>query len=108
MINPCGVCETRVMSNSVLSTACGKWVHAACTDKKKVTVNLAEDFICKKCGGMVKKLKGPDEMLCDGVENVTKFSYLGHKLNATGGCETTVTARRRIGWIKFRKGSEML
>ena len=27
-IDPCGVCGTRVMSNSVLCTACGKWVHA--------------------------------------------------------------------------------
>ena len=25
-IDPCGVCGTRVMSNSVLCTACGKWV----------------------------------------------------------------------------------
>ena len=42
--DPCGVCGTRVvsvatvMSNSVFCTACGKWVHARCTDKKKVAV----------------------------------------------------------------------
>ena len=35
MIDPCGVCGTRVMSNSVLCTACDKWVHARCTDKNK-------------------------------------------------------------------------
>ena len=27
-IDPCDVCGTRVMFNSVLRTACGKWVHA--------------------------------------------------------------------------------
>ena len=33
-IDPCGVCGTRVMSNSVLCRACCKWVHARCTEKK--------------------------------------------------------------------------
>ena len=55
---------------------------------------------------MVKNLKGPDEVL--GVETVSKFSYLGCRLNAIGGCETAVTAKTRIGWMKFRKCSEML
>ena len=45
----------------------GKWVHARCIDKKKVTVYLAKDFVSKKCGGMVKNLNGPDEVLCDGA-----------------------------------------
>ena len=42
------------------------------------------------------------------METVSKFTYLGNRLNATGGCETAVTARSRIGWIKFRKCSEIL
>ena len=28
--------------------------------------------------------------------------YLGDSLNASGGCETAVTSRIRIGWMKFR------
>ena len=48
------------------------------------------------------------KILCDGVETVTKFSYLGNRLNATGECETAVTAKTRIGWMKFRKCSEIL
>ena len=52
--------------------------------------------------------KGPDEILCDGAETLSKFSHLGDRLNANGGCETVVTARTRIGWIKFRECSEML
>ena len=107
-IDPCGVCGTRVMPNSVLCTACGKWVHARCTDKKKVSVYLNNDFVCKKCRSVVKNFKGSDEKLCDGVETVSKFTYLGDRLNATGGCETAVTARSRIGWIKFRKCCEIL
>ena len=44
--DPCGVCGTRVMSNSVLGTACDKWVYTRCTNKKKVIRYLAEDFVC--------------------------------------------------------------
>ena len=46
---------------------------------------------------------GPNEILCDGVKTVTKYSFLGDRLNATGECETWVTARKRIVWMKFRK-----
>ena len=107
-IDPCCVCRTRVTSNSVLCTACGKWVHARCTDKKKVSVYLNKNFVCKKCRSVVKNFKGSDEKLFDGVDTVSKFTYLGDRLNATGGCETAVTARSRIGWIKFRECSEIL
>ena len=97
------------MSNSVLCTACGRWVHARCTDEKKVAVYLNKNFVCKKCRSMVKNFKGPaDEKLCDGVETASKFTYLGDRLNATGGCETAVTGRSRIGSMKFRKCSEIL
>ena len=107
--DPCGVCRTRVMSNSVLCTACGKWVHARCTEKKKVSVYVNKNFVCKKCRSVVKNFKGSaDEKLCDGVKTVSKFTYLDDRLNATGGCETVVTARSRIGWIKFRECSEIL
>ena len=44
-IDPCRVCGTRVMSNSVLGTACDKWVYAKCTDKKKVAVYLNKNFV---------------------------------------------------------------
>ena len=43
-IDPCGVCGTRVMSNSVLCRACGKWVHARCT-VKKVSVYVNKNFV---------------------------------------------------------------
>ena len=64
-IDPCGMCEIRVMPISMLCTACGKWVHARCTDKKKVAVYLNKNFVCKKYRRMVKNFKGPDEILHD-------------------------------------------
>jgi len=90
------------MANSVLCTICCKWIHARCTKIRKVTACLARDFVCKNCKDK-KEMKEPVELLCDGVETVTEFSYLGDGLNATGGCEVAVTARTRIGRIKFRE-----
>ena len=37
-----------------------------------------------------------------------RFCYLGDRLNASGGCETAVTSRVRIGWMKFRACGELL
>ena len=48
------------------------------------------------------------EVLCDEVEIVKEFCYLEDRLNASGGCETAVTSRVRIGWMKFRECGEFL
>ena len=39
----------------------------------------------------------------DGIEIVVNCVYLGDKLNAGGGCLSAVTARVRVGWMKFRE-----
>ena len=39
---------------------------------------------------------------------VRGFCYLGDRVNASGGCEAAVTARARIGWVKFRECGELL
>ena len=36
------------------------------------------------------------------------FCYLGHRVNASGGCEAAVIARARIGCVKFRECRELL
>ena len=46
--------------------------------------------------------------LCNEAETVNGFCYLGDRLNASGGCEVAVTARVRIGWVRFRKFEELL
>ena len=48
------------------------------------------------------------EKLCDEVETVNGFGYLGDKLNSSGGCESAVTARVKIGWVRFRECGELL
>ena len=48
------------------------------------------------------------EKLCDEVETVNAFCYLGDRLNASGGCEGAVTARVKIGWVRFRESRELL
>ena len=42
------------------------------------------------------------------VETVKSFCYLGDRVNASGGCEAAVTARARIGWVKFKECGELL
>jgi len=63
---------------------------------RKVTGCLARDFACTNCKDKGKEMKESVKLLRDGVEPVTEFSYLGDRLNATGGCEVAVTARTKI------------
>ena len=75
---------------------------------KRVTQRLAKDFVCGRCekgvGGVVEQR----EKLCDEVESVKEFTYLGDKVSVDGGCEAAVTARVRFGWVKFRECGELL
>ena len=48
------------------------------------------------------------EELCEEVQTVRGFCYLGDRVNAGGGCEAAVTARARTGWVKFRECGELL
>ena len=40
---------------------------------------------------------GAGEKLCDEVETVREFTYLGDRMSAGGGCEAVVTVRTRCG-----------
>ena len=48
------------------------------------------------------------EVMCDEVETVKGFCYLGNSLNASEGYEAAVTARTRVEWKQFREYGEML
>ena len=52
------------MSNSVLCRACGKWVHARCTEKKKVSVYVNKNFVSKKCRRVVNNLRDQQMKNC--------------------------------------------
>ena len=46
--------------------------------------------------------------LCDEVETVREFTYLGDRVRAGGRCEAAVTARTRCGWVIFWECGELL
>ena len=75
-----------------------------------LTCGLAKIFVCTSCTALDEDGMEPIENLCNGVETMNKFCYLGDKLImiTSGGCEAAVTARMRIGWIKFRECRELL
>ena len=90
------------MANSVFCTKCGSWVHGKCAKIKRVTAWSAMHFVCSKCKGIMEGTIDSIDKLCDEVETVNGC-YLGDGLNASGGCEAAVTARVRIGWVRFRE-----
>ena len=90
-----------VMANSVLHTKCGNWVYGRCAKIKRATTRLAMHFVCSKYKGIIEGIVDLIEKLCDEVETVNGFCYLGDRLNFSGGCEVTVTARVRIGWVRL-------
>ena len=65
-------------------------------------------FVCSKCKEIMEVMVDSIERLCDEVETVNGFCYLGDRLNASGGCEAAVTARVKIGWVRFRECGELL
>ena len=64
--------------------------------------------MCGRCKKQVDGLVKPVEELCEEVETVRGFCYLGDRVNASGGCEVAVTTRARIGWVKFKECGELL
>ena len=85
------------MAISVLCTKCGNWVHGRCTEIKRATARLVMHFVCSKCKGIMEGTVDSIKKLCDEVETVNRFCYLEDRLNASGGCEAAVTAKKRVG-----------
>ena len=109
-VDRCAKCGKRVMTNSVMCTKCGRLVHGRCTKMKRVTSTLAKDFVCKLCVDTKEGIVEPGEKISffDQVDFVMCVCYLGDRLNASGGSEAAITARTRIGWIKFTECGELL
>ena len=94
-IDPCGICGKKVGSNAVCCTQCTKWIKGKCRKMKKVTCSSARHFVCRRCTDVGDGTEEPVVVLCDKMEAVRGFFYLGERLNARGGCETAVTSRVR-------------
>ena len=106
--DPCGICGRKIMLNTVLCKSCGNWVYRRCAKIKKVTNRLSIDFKCMKSKGYPKNVEDQKEKLQDNVETITKFSYLGDRINSGGGCVAAVTFKPRLGWVKFRECQDLL
>ena len=76
-VDPCCICRKRVMSNSVLCVKCKEWIHGRCTKVKRVTLRLGRDFVCGRCKKQADGLMDSVEELCEEVETVRGFCYLG-------------------------------
>ena len=100
-VGPCGVCSLRVMANSSLCVQYGNWIHSTYVRMKRMTPNFQRRFACRKCDVNIGEAVEQTEMLCDEVETVREFTYLGDRVSAGGGCEAAVTARIRCGWVKL-------
>ena len=86
----------------------GKWTHGKCAKVKRVTPRLARDFVCGRCKKQVDGFVEPVKELCEEVEMVRCFCYLGDRVNVSGGCKAAVTAKVRIRWVKFKECRELL
>ena len=88
--NPCGICQTGVGRNVVLSGGCLSWVHKKCNGIKG-SLRRDPDYSCAGCLGKARPIDGRlvKEVLVDGekAEAVPEFCYLGDMLSAGGGCE---------------------
>ena len=96
------------MANSALCTKCGNWIQGRCVKLKRATPRLAMHFISSKCKGTMERTQDLIEKLCDEVEIVNRFYCLGDRLNSSGNCEAAVTARVRIGWVRFNECGKLL
>ena len=98
----------RVKPNSVLCLQCGKWIHGRCAGKKRATPKFSRNIKCRICEGNIGEAVEQEVMLCDEVKTVSEITYHGDWMSAGEGCETTVTARTRCGWVKLRECDEFL
>ena len=67
------------------------WVHGRCAREKRVTPKFSRNYACRKYELNV------EVRLCDEIEKVRDFSYLGARVSAFGGCEAAVIARKDVG-----------
>ena len=75
---------------------------------KRVTTKFPRNFTCRKCEGNIGEVVEQEEKLCNEMETVQEFTYLGDRVSAVGGCEAAVIARTRHGWVTVRECSELL
>jgi hypothetical protein len=112
---PCEVCRQGVGVNSILCSACNKWIHKKCSG---ISGKLKEidGYKCPKCisdfeGTAKADLEDKKELtLEEGVkfEMVDCFCYLGDMIGASGGAGEASRTRVGCGWKKFNELAPVL
>ena len=100
-VDPCSVCGKRVGRNSILCTKCKLWTHKRCTNIRGSLKPWSGIFTCAKCCNPPASQQ--EEPSYGELECVKKFTYLGHCLDATGGCEIAISQRIQAAWSSFRQ-----
>ena len=79
-------------------------------ENEEGSFSFGKSFVCKLCVDAKEGIVKPGEEISffDQVDFVKSCCYLGDRLNASGGSEAAVTARTRIGWMKFRECGKFL
>ena len=77
----------------ITCSKCRYWVHWI-HENKKLSAALAQS--------LTERTVVTEKKLRDSAETVKGFCYLGDRLNASGGSEAAVTARR-IEWVKRKR-----
>ena len=65
------------MANSVLRVKCRKWMRGRCVKVKRVTLRLGRDFVHGRCKEQADGFLDLLEELCEEVETVRGFCYVG-------------------------------
>ena len=63
-----------------------------------MTKKCKRNVTCRRCEGNIGEVVEQEERLCDEVETVREFTYLGDRVSAGGGCEKD---RTRCWWVKY-------
>ena len=91
-LDPCSVCGKRFGANSIMCTICKKWVHRRCSGLRGKLVKFTEFFQFSACTGCQDTQPRTEEDFGE-LEQICKFTYLGHCIDASGDMEVTVTDR---------------
>jgi len=97
-INPCGMCGKKVVENSML---CRRLIHARCANVKRVKPSMAWYFIYESSKKRNDEMVVPVEELCDGIETVKGFSYLGDKGECQWGIWGSSDGKSKNCWMKI-------
>ena len=74
-IDPCAVCGSRVMRNSIRCVECGLWVHKRCSGESG-RLSAVVGFRCRRCKGELASWNPDSQAEGDHLEEVREFCYL--------------------------------